>query len=286
MQEVLRQKESELQQALEDLKKLQATKAREEYKGTQDSSSTQDLQLSKIACDLQKELEMEQLRDSLRKLNEDYKNLQGVSAAQGLQQSKIAHESSGEELKQIKIILEKLTSDHEKLRAAVQETSSRSKEAATPIGSSAELRVDNKKSKGSKSYHTALHVDVQEQPSSALDRVESAVQKNVERQIRTKAMGKEFIHSPRRQIYIGNIAFNATAKDVFDAINDYTTFTVDKVTMPSSGGRHRGYAFATIAWPTEFKANGVDMDTFCEAIYRLNIKGRPIYAKEAHHRTK
>ena len=30
--------------------------------------------------------------------------------------------------------------------------------------------------------------------------------------------------------------------------------------------------------------SGVDMDTFCEAIYRLNIKGRPIYAKEAHRR--
>ncbi len=35
--------------------------------------------------------------------------------------------------------------------------------------------------------------------------------------------------------------------------------------------------------PSEFKHNGVDMDTFCDAIHRLNINGRPIYAKEAHH---
>ena len=53
--------------------------------------------------------------------------------------------------------------------------------------------------------------------------------------------------------------------------------------MSRSGDRNRGYAFVTIAWPSEF-VSGVDMDTFCEAIYRLNIKGRPIYAKEAHHR--
>jgi hypothetical protein len=45
-----------------------------------------------------------------------------------------------------------------------------------------------------------------------------------------------------------------------------------------------GYAFVTIKWPHEFKTNGVDMDTFGEAIHRLNINGRPIYAKKAHHR--
>ena len=61
----------ELQQALADLQKLQATKEREEYKSTQDSGVMQELQLSKIARDLRKELEMEQLRDSIRKLNED-----------------------------------------------------------------------------------------------------------------------------------------------------------------------------------------------------------------------
>ena len=58
---------------------------------------------------------MEQLRDSIRKLTEDYKILQGPGATREQQQSKTAHESSGEELKQIKVILEKLASDHEKL---------------------------------------------------------------------------------------------------------------------------------------------------------------------------
>ena len=95
----------ELQQALADLRKLQATKEREEYNSTQESSVMQELQLSKIACDLRKELEMEQLRDSIRKLTEDYKILQGPGATREQQQSKAAHESSGEELKQIKIIL-------------------------------------------------------------------------------------------------------------------------------------------------------------------------------------
>ena len=73
----------------------------------------QELQLSKIARDLRKELEMEQLRDSIRKLNEDYKSVQGPGATRELQQYKTAHESGGEELKQLRIILEKLASDHE-----------------------------------------------------------------------------------------------------------------------------------------------------------------------------
>ena len=46
LQEVLRGKESELQQALADLRKLQDTKEREEYMSTQVSSVIQELQLS------------------------------------------------------------------------------------------------------------------------------------------------------------------------------------------------------------------------------------------------
>ena len=92
---------------------------------------------------------MEQIRDSIRKLTEDYKSLQGPGATREQQQSKTAHESSGEELKQIKIILEKLASDHEKLREVVHGTSSRSKDNAKQVGPSAESRVDNNKTKGS-----------------------------------------------------------------------------------------------------------------------------------------
>ena len=99
--------------------------------------------------------------------------------------------------------------------------------------------------------------------------------------------GKKWIPSPRRQIYIGNIAFNATAQDVSEAIDEVTNNVVE-VTMPINGNRNRGYAFVTITWPSEFRS-GVDMDTFCDAIHLLDIKGRPIYAKpakEAHHRDK
>ena len=278
----------ELQQALADLQKLQATKEREEYKSTQDSGVMQERQLSKIARDLRKELEMEQLRDSIRKLNEDYKSFQGPGATRELQQSKTAHESSGEELKQIKIILEKLASDHEKLREVVQGTSSRSKEPVKPIGPSAESRVDDKKPKGSRSLssHVAMGADVQDQSSSALDLVHSAIQKHINCQIRIKASGREWIPGPKRQIYVGNIAFNSTEDEVMDAINELTHIRVYDCTMPRSGDRNRGYAFVTIGWPSEFKHNGVDMDTFCDAIHRLDIKGRPIYAKEAHHRSK
>ena len=97
-------------------------------------------------------------------------------------------------------------------------------------------------------------------------------------------MGKEYIPSPRRQIYIGNIAFDATEQVVMQAIEDFTHNTVHYCTMPRSDGRNRRYAFVTIVSHSEFKHNGVDMDTFCDAIHHLNIKGRPIYAKEAHHR--
>jgi hypothetical protein len=115
---------------------------------------------------------MEQLRDAPRKLTEDYKDLKGSCATLELQQSKIAHESSGEDLKQIKTIFEKLTklyntNDHEKLRGAVQGISSRSKEAAKPIGPPAESRVEYKKAKNSRDNHTAMHVDVQDQQRSA-----------------------------------------------------------------------------------------------------------------------
>ena len=129
-----------------------------------------------------------------------------------------------------------------------------------------------------------MRADVQHQKSSALDLVLSAVQKNVARQVKIKASGREYIPSPRRQIYVGNIAFNATEDDVMSAINDFTHNRVNDCTMPRSGDRNRGCAFVTITWPSEYKHNGVDMDTFCDAIHHLNIKGRPIYAKEAHHR--
>ena len=129
-----------------------------------------------------------------------------------------------------------------------------------------------------------MHADVQHQQSLALDLVLSAGRKHVARRAKIKASGREFILSPRRQIYVGNIAFNATEDDVMKAIFDLTNNTVDTCTMPRSGGRNRGYAFVTITWPSKYKHSGVDMDTFCDAIHHLNIKGRPIYAKEAHHR--
>ena len=128
--------------------------------------------------------------------------------------------------------------------------------------------------------------DVQDQPSSALDRVLSAVRKNVARQAKIKASGREFIPGPRHQIYIGNIAFNATENDVMEAIHNLTNIRVYDCTMPRSGDRNRGYAFVTIGLPSEFKHNGVDMDIFCDSIHRLDIKGHPIYAKEAHHHDK
>ena len=159
---------------------------------------------------------MEQLRDSIRKLNEDYKSVQEPGATRELQQSKTAHESSGEELKQIKIILEKLASDREKLREVVQGISSRSKDTAKQVGPSAESRIDNNKAKGSRSpsNHAAMRAGVQVQQSSTLDLVVSAIQKNIDSQIRIKASGKEFTPGPRHQIYVGNIAFNATEDDV------------------------------------------------------------------------
>ena len=107
---------------------------------------------------------------------------------------------------------------------------------------------------------------------------------DVARRAKIKASGREFILSPRRQIYVGNIAFNATEDDVMKAICDLTNNNPASCIMSRSGNRNRGYAFVTIAWPSEFKHNGVDMDIFCDAIHHLNIKGRPIYAKEAHHR--
>ena len=177
----------EVQRAMEDLRKLQVTtKGREEYKSIQD---------------LRKELEMDQLRDSIRKLNEDYRSLQAPGSTRELQQSKTAHESGGEELKQLRIIIEKLASDHEKLREAVQGESSRSKEPAKPIGPAAESRIDNNKAKGSRSpsNHAAMRADVQVQQSSALDLVLSAIQKNIDRHVRIEASGREFIPGPRHR---------------------------------------------------------------------------------------
>jgi DNA repair exonuclease SbcCD ATPase subunit len=132
-----------------------------EYQNIQDPGArpVQELQLSKIARELRRDLEMEQLRDSLRKLTEDYKSLQGPGATRDMQQSNIANESKGEKLKQIKSILEQLTRDHEKLQEAVQGTSPHSKEAEKPIGPSAASRVD-REAKGSRNNHMAMHVDI------------------------------------------------------------------------------------------------------------------------------
>ena len=90
-----------------------------------------------------------------------------------------------------------------------------------------------------------MRADVQVQQSSALDLVLSAIQKNIDRQIRIKASGREFIPT-KHQIYVGNIAFNATEDDVMDAIHDLTNIRVYDCTMPRSGDRNRGYAFVTI----------------------------------------
>jgi hypothetical protein len=206
----------------------------------------------KIARDLRKDLEMEQLRDSLRKLAEDYKSLQGPGAAH-MQQSNIAHESSVEELRQIKSILEQLTRDHEKLRVAVHGTSPRPKDAEKLIRPSAESRVD-KEAKGSWNNHMAMHVAIEDQQSSALDRVRSAVQKNIARRERIEATGKKWIPSPRRQIYNGNITFNATVQDVSEAINEVTNNVVE-VTMPNNGNRNRGYLLTSSDPPSTSTAS-------------------------------
>ncbi len=94
VQEVLRQKEVELQQSLGELRKLQATKERdslrEKHKSAQEPSAAQELQLAKMTRDLRKELEMDQLRESIRKLTEDYKSLQGPGVTRELRQAEIA----------------------------------------------------------------------------------------------------------------------------------------------------------------------------------------------------
>ena len=106
----------------------------------------------------------------------------------------------------------------------VQGTSSRSKDTAKQVGPSADSRIDNNKAKGSRSLsnHAAMRADVQVQRSSALDRIHSAVKGNVARHGRIVATGRKWIPSPRRQIYVGNIAFNATEDDVMKAIFDLT----------------------------------------------------------------
>jgi hypothetical protein len=193
---------------------------------------------------------MEQLWDALWKLTEDYKILQRPSATRELQQSKIAHKSSGEELKQIKTILEKLTStsDHVKLREAFQGTSPRFKKAAKPIGASAKSWVDKQESqalKGSslRSNHTAMHVDVWGLQSSALDRVQSAIWKHNARQKRDEASGKKFTSPPRRQIYVGNRAFNAETQDVGETIDEITDcVTKVTVTMPNTADPSRNHS--------------------------------------------
>ncbi len=71
-----------------------------------------------------------------------------------------------------------------------------------------------------------MRADVQVQQRSALDLVISAIQKNIDRQVRIKASGRDFIPGPRHQIYVGNIAFNATEDDVKDAIHDLTNIGI------------------------------------------------------------
>ncbi len=121
----------------------------------------------------------------------------------------------------------------------------------------------------------AMRAVVQDKQSSALDLVLSAARKNVARKVKIKASGREFIPSPRRQIYVGNIAFNTTEDDVMEAIFDLTNTTVDTCTMPRSGGRNRGYAFVTIAWPSEFKHNGAD-GYLLRPYSPIGNQGRPI----------
>ena len=121
--------------------------------------------------------------------------------------------------------------------------------------------------------------------TSAIKKIQLAAQLNIDRKIKTKERGKKYIPSPRRQIYVGNISFDATLNDVYTAIHDILHCARDEVTMPSTDGRNRGYAFATIAWPLEYAANDIDINTICAALFRT-CKGRPIYVKEVHHHGK
>ena len=73
---------------------------------------------------------------------------------------------------------------------------------------------------------------------------------------------------------------------MYTAIYDVLHCGIDEVTIPSTDGRNRGYAFATIAWLLEYAANDIDINTICAALFRIHIKGRPIYVKEVHHRGK
>ena len=186
------------------------------------------------------------------------------------------------ELAQAKAALEKLS---RKMRNSVECNRSSPPKVTKPLNAFTSYN-DVKTAKSHDCKHTADHAGHQGQKNSAKDRLYSAFKENVARQTRCKARGEEFVISPPRQIYVGNIAFDATTDDVLDAITECTHFEVDEVEMPRTNGRHRGYAFVTVAWPPEYKTNDIDITTFCAALFRLKIKGRPIYAKEAHHRGK
>ena len=135
---------------------------------------------------------------------------------------------------------------------------------------------------GNKGKHITMHASPSDQQGFAMSQVQSAVQACILRQTTALKNGTPVENSPRRQLYIGNVSFNATEDDVAKAIKGALHLTVDNVTMPRGDGRHRGYAFVTIAWPPELHAKGVDIGTISAALSDLDIKGRPIYVKEAH----
>ena len=108
----------------------------------------------------------------------------------------------------------------------------------------------------------------------------ASLHQHVASRARDRQYGLPHKGSPRRQLYIGNISFNATAEDVHAAIESALHLRVDAVTMSLDNDRHRGYAFVTIAWPLELDAKGVDISTISEALFQLEIKGRPIYVEE------
>jgi chromosome segregation ATPase len=127
---------------------------------------------------------------------------------------------------------------------------------------------------------TKCEIGYKEKTTTAKSRLRTAVQEAIDSQSQARRSGVE-TKSPRRQLYVGNIAFGATSDDVDKAVKAALGLHVDNVTMPRLGDRHCGYAFDTIAWPFELEANHVVISTIYEAIFRINTKGRPIYAKEA-----
>ncbi len=75
-------------------------------------------------------------------------------------------------------------------------------------------------------------------------------------------------------LYFGNLEYSATDEQFYDVLIKYFSMRIhiEKIVIPTTDGRSRGYAFVTLSWPNGSPVNPEDICKVCTWMIAVNSR--------------